>query len=188
MRPEKHHVEVAAFLRRKWMARGAIAFALRFARLKAAKAKSLGERGAALVEFAFVAPVLLLIMVGTAQFGIALNQFVMLTNAVTTGAQLFSESPGITTPYTNTVNAMIQAASPSLTLTAAVITTQVCTAVSGSSCSAWSSCSTDAACATLLTTYAGNPAQVTAQHSWSVPVPFYTFAWTTTAQMTGRIQ
>jgi hypothetical protein len=111
-------------------------------------------------------------MVGTAQFGIALNQFVMLTNAVTTGAQLFSESPGMTTPYTNTVNAMIQAASPSLTLTAAAITTQVCTAVSASTCTTWSSCSTDATCATLLNTYAGNPAQV--KHSQEIahtPIP-----------------
>jgi Flp pilus assembly protein TadG len=156
MRPEEHQ---AAIIRRKWVAGGAIAFALRFARLKAAKTKRLGGRRAALVEFAFVAPVLLLIMVGTAQFGIALNQFVMLTNAVTTGAQLFSESPGMTTPYTNTVNAMIQAASPSLTLTAAAITTQVCTAVSASTCTTWSSCSTDATCATLLNTYAGNQAQ-----------------------------
>jgi Flp pilus assembly protein TadG len=49
------------------MARGASAW--RFARSRTAKAKSLGERGAALVEFALLAPVLLLILLGTAQFG-----------------------------------------------------------------------------------------------------------------------
>ena len=64
------------------MARGATACAWRFVRFKAAKAKSLGERGAALVEFGLLAPVLLLILLGTAQFGLTLNQFVTLTNAV----------------------------------------------------------------------------------------------------------
>ncbi len=93
MRPDQHQAAVAAVIRWKWMARGAIACTLRFAPFQAAIAKSLGERGAALVEFAIVAPVLLLTMVGTAQFGIALNQVVMLSNAVTTGVQLFSISP-----------------------------------------------------------------------------------------------
>jgi Flp pilus assembly protein TadG len=58
--------------------RGAIVFAF-FVRFKAAKAKRLGERGAALVEFGLLAPVLLLILLGTAQFGLTLNQFVSLT-------------------------------------------------------------------------------------------------------------
>ncbi len=186
MRPDAHQ---DAVIRRQWMARGAIACTWRFARLKAAKAKTLGERGTALVEFALLAPVLLLILLGTAQFGLTLNQFVTLTNAVTMGVQQFSISKAIGSPYTNTVNAMTQAAAPSLTLTSAAITTQVCTALNSSGiCTAWSSCSTDATCATLLTNNAGNPAQITATHSWSLPVPGYSFAWTTTAQMTERIQ
>jgi Flp pilus assembly protein TadG len=78
MRPDEHQ---AAVIRRKCMARGAIACTLRFARFKAAKAKSLGERGTALVEFGLLAPVSLLILLGTAQFGLTLNQFVTLTNA-----------------------------------------------------------------------------------------------------------
>lgn len=58
MRPDEYQ---AVVIRRKCIARGAIGFALRFARFEAAKAKSLGERGAALVEFGLLAPVLLLI-------------------------------------------------------------------------------------------------------------------------------
>jgi Flp pilus assembly protein TadG len=148
----------------------------------------LGTRGTALVEFALTAPVLLVILLGTAQFGIALNQFVMLWNAATIGAQLFSESAGLTTPYTTTTNAVIQAASPTLTLTTAAITTQVCTAVSSGTCSTWSTCGTDAACSSLLTANGGNPAQVTATYSWSLPVLAYKYAWTSTAQVTERIQ
>jgi hypothetical protein len=45
MRPDEHQAAVPAIIHRKWMARSAIAFALRFARFKAAKAKSLGEKG-----------------------------------------------------------------------------------------------------------------------------------------------
>jgi Flp pilus assembly protein TadG len=153
-----------------------------------AAAGRLGESGAALVEFAFVAPVLLLIMVGTAQFGIALNQYIMLTNATAVGAQLFSESAGITTPYSNTVAAVIQAASPTQRLTSSNITAQVCTAVSSGSCSTWSSCSTDATCNTLLSANGGNPAKVTATYSWSLPVMQYPYAWTTALSMTERIQ
>jgi Flp pilus assembly protein TadG len=156
-----------------------------------ASAGRLGKRGAAAVEFAIVAPVLLLIMVGTAQFGIALNQYVMLTNAVAVGAQLFSTSAGTASPYTTTVNAMIQAASPTLTLPSANIAAKVCTAVSSGSCTTWSSACTDSSsptCLTLLNSYAGNPAQVTATYSWSLPIVQYTYAWTTTASMTERIQ
>ncbi len=103
MRPDEHQ---AAIIRRKCMARGAIASTLRFARLEAAKAKSLGERGTALVEFGLLAPVLLLILLGTAQFGLTLNQYVMLTNAVSMGAMQFAISRSDTTPYTDAVNAV----------------------------------------------------------------------------------
>ena len=92
MRPHEHEAEAAAIIRHKTMARGAIACAWRFVRFKAAKAKRLGERGTALVEFGLLAPVLLLILLGTAQFGLTLNQYVMLTNAVGVGAMQFAIS------------------------------------------------------------------------------------------------
>src|SRR3954471_14869620 len=85
--------------------RGVIVFAF-FVRFKAAKAKRLGERGAALVEFGLLAPVLLLILLGAAQFGLTLNQFVTLTNAVSIGGLQFALSRSDTTPYTDAVNAV----------------------------------------------------------------------------------
>lgn len=43
--------------------------------------------GQSLVEFALVLPVLLLVLMGIFQFGIALNQYLVLTNAVNAGAR-----------------------------------------------------------------------------------------------------
>lgn len=45
------------------------------------------EHGQALVEFALVAPVLLLLVLGIAQFGIAFNNSISLTQAVSAGAR-----------------------------------------------------------------------------------------------------
>ena len=51
-----------------------------------------GEEGSSLIEFAVCLPVLLLILTGTFAFGIALNNYLMLTNATTIGAQQLSIS------------------------------------------------------------------------------------------------
>ncbi|MES1255877.1 MAG: TadE/TadG family type IV pilus assembly protein [Acidobacteriota bacterium] len=45
------------------------------------------EHGQALVEFAVMLPVMLTIMVGIAQYGIAFNNYLMLTDAVRVGAR-----------------------------------------------------------------------------------------------------
>src|SRR5581483_6652862 len=50
------------------------------------------EEGQTLVEFAFVAPMLLLAVTGLLWFGIALNQYEVLTNAVANGARAFALS------------------------------------------------------------------------------------------------
>jgi Flp pilus assembly protein TadG len=52
------------------------------------------ERGAAVVEFALALPILLLIAVGTAQFGLILNDYITMTDAVRTGARQFAISRG----------------------------------------------------------------------------------------------
>jgi Flp pilus assembly protein TadG len=162
MRPNERQAAVAVVIRCKCIARGAIGFALRFARLEAAKAKSLGERGTALVEFGLLAPVLLLILLGTAQFGLTLNQFVTLTNSVSIGALQFALSRSDTTPYTDAVNAVKNAAT-SLTPTSLTITLSV----NGTGCA------TDAACATALTSNVGQPAQVTATYPCNLQVIWY---------------
>jgi Flp pilus assembly protein TadG len=145
-----------------------------------ASAGPIGKRGTVVVEFAIVVPVLLVIMTGIAQFGLTLNQFVMLTNAVASGAQLFSVSRGTTpTPYTSTVSA-IEAAAPGLIPANLTITLSV----NGTACT------TDAACQTALSNAATNPATVTATYPCSLQIALYNF-WpgcTLQSQVTEPIQ
>jgi Flp pilus assembly protein TadG len=178
MRPDEREAAEAAFVRDNWMARRTIAL---FARFKAAKAKSLGERGTALVEFGLLAPVLLLILLGTAQFGLTLNQAVMLTNAVSIGALQFALSRSDTTPYTDAVNA-VKSAATTLTPASLTITLKV-----GSPLTA---CGTDAACATALTNNVGQPSQVIATYPCNLQVMWYNFApsCNLTSQVTERVQ
>jgi Flp pilus assembly protein TadG len=76
-----------------------------------------GEDGSSLIEFAVCMPVLLLILTGTFAFGIALNNYLMLTNATTIGAQQLSISRGQTTDPCATTSSAIIAASPLLKAT-----------------------------------------------------------------------
>jgi Flp pilus assembly protein TadG len=153
--------------------------------------RALGTKGAALVEFAFIAPVLLLIVLGTAEFGIALGQFVMLTNAVGVGAMQFASSrgevaaagPPASGPYTDAVNAVRNAA-PILTPANLTITLSV----NGTACA------TDAACKTALDVNIGQPATVSATYAASFPcnllTSWYGFASTCNlgSQVTERVQ
>jgi Flp pilus assembly protein TadG len=51
-----------------------------------------GEQGSTLVEMAFVLPILLIVLTGIFSFGIILNQYLVLTNAVNNGARAFAMS------------------------------------------------------------------------------------------------
>ena len=149
--------------------RDAIAYGLRFSRFGRAKVKSLGERGSALVEFALVAPMLLLIVLGTAQFGVTLGQYVMLTNAVGVGAMQFAISRGDTTPSSDAWNAITTAAS---TLTPANI--KMTLSVNATACVTNASTlsaaqAADTTCATALTNNVGKPALVSATYTATVP-------------------
>lgn len=75
-----------------------------------------GQQGSSLVEFALVLPMFLLLTTGTFSFGIALNNYLELTNATATGAQLVAVSRGsktITNPCSAGVTA-IESAAPYL--------------------------------------------------------------------------
>jgi Flp pilus assembly protein TadG len=75
-----------------------------------------GDSGQAMVEMAYVAPVLLLLTMGMFMFGTALNKYLVLTNAVEVGGQLLAAERGETTdPCTAASNAII-AAAPNLSL------------------------------------------------------------------------
>lgn len=52
-----------------------------------------GERGANLVEFALVLPLLVLLLVGVADFGRAFNNYIIITNASREGARYASRFP-----------------------------------------------------------------------------------------------
>jgi Flp pilus assembly protein TadG len=109
--------------------------------------------GASAVEFALVAPILLLLAVGMAQFGIVLNQYIMLTEAVRDGARLLAIARGSSTPYSSTVN-QVKSSAGSLTTSSLTITTTV----NGSACA------TDSACSTALSSASGKAASVAATY------------------------
>jgi TadE-like protein len=90
--------------------------------LKIAGAKSRGktlpgvgnEEGQSLIEFAFVAPLLLVLATGIAAFGIVLNNYQALTNATNVSAQVLSASRGQTSDPCATTAQAFYAAAPTL--------------------------------------------------------------------------
>lgn len=73
------------------------------------------EEGQAILEFAFVMPVLFSLVFGIIVFGIALNNYLVLTNATNISAQQLSISRGQTTDPCNTVAHAFYSAAPNLT-------------------------------------------------------------------------
>jgi Flp pilus assembly protein TadG len=134
--------------------------------------------GTVLIEFAVTAPVLLLLVLGTFQFGIVISNYVVLTDAVGAGARQLSLSRGDSAPYTDTQS--------TITGTAANLTTSSLTitmSVNGTSCTS------DSTCQTALTNAAGKPATVSASYPCSLSVYGINFApsCTLSAQMTGLV-
>lgn len=120
--------------------------------------------GASAVEFAFVAPILIMLMIGIAKFGLVLNNYLTLTEAVATGARYLALSrDGSSSPYTGTI-AQVEGAAFNLSPASLTITTTV----NGTACSA------NATCQTLLT--AGTPAMVRATYPCDLSVFGYDFA------------
>lgn len=72
------------------------------------------RRGQAMVEFAIVVPVMLMLVTGIVSFGIVVQNSLALTNAVNTGAQLLSASRGQTTDPCATASEAVEAAAPNL--------------------------------------------------------------------------
>jgi Flp pilus assembly protein TadG len=72
------------------------------------------ERGGALVEMALCLPILLMIVTGIMSFGIALNNYIMLTNAVEIGGRQLAILRGNTTDPCSDVTTTMAAASPLL--------------------------------------------------------------------------
>lgn len=136
------------------------------------------RRGTVTIEFAVIAPVLLLLVLGTFQFGLVISNYVLLTNAVGAGARQLSLSRGGSAPYTDTVS-VITGSSPTLTAGSITITLSV----NGTTCNS------DNTCSTALTNAAGQSATVLATYPCSLSVYGYNFAPTCTlsSQMTGLV-
>src|ERR1700719_3458765 len=93
--------------------------------------------GGPAVEFALVLPMLLLLLVGMIEFGLTLNNYIMLTEAVRSGARQFAISRGGTTPYTDAVS-QIHGAAAGLNPSGVTITLSV----NGTACTSDTTCQT----------------------------------------------
>jgi Flp pilus assembly protein TadG len=125
-----------------------------------------GDRsGAAAVEFGLLAPLLLLMLMAIIQFGITLNNYLELTDAVRVAARDFAISGSSTTPMSSATTAADNSAA---NLTAASITLTY--SVNGTACT------TDSACATALAADAGDTASVTGTYPCSLSVMGLNFA------------
>jgi Flp pilus assembly protein TadG len=120
--------------------------------------------GVAALEFALVAPILLMLAVGIAKFGLMLNNYVILTEAVADGARVFALGRGVTSPKTSAVG-QVQSTASSLTGTLTITL-----AVNGTACT------TDTGCNTALSTAQGQPATVTATYPCDLVVMGVNFA------------
>ena len=73
------------------------------------------EEGAALVEFGVVFPLMMIFIMAIFSFGIALNNYIQLTDAVGIAGRALAISQGQTTDPCNTVATALYAAAPGLT-------------------------------------------------------------------------
>lgn len=78
------------------------------------KAMRGAEQGSALVEFAMVTPMILILTTGIMIFGIAMNNYLALTNAVSIGARTVAVDAGLTLDPCSVASTAIINASPAL--------------------------------------------------------------------------
>ena len=114
--------------------------------VRRSKSAVIEETGAAAVEFAMVAPLLLLLLFGIVKFGITLNNYLELTDAVRAGSRQLAIGRASATPWTDAKNAVFMAAP---NLDQPTIVSGLTMTVNGSTCG------TDAACTALLTPTSG---------------------------------
>jgi Flp pilus assembly protein TadG len=74
-----------------------------------------------MVEFALVAPVLLMLVIGIMQFGLLFNKYITLTDAVRGGARSLAIGRGLSDPCDSAVSQTVNAAS-AIGLTASQVT------------------------------------------------------------------
>jgi Flp pilus assembly protein TadG len=117
------------------------------------------QKGIAAVELAITLPVLLLIVLGLAQFGWLFSNYVMVSNAASAGARYFAAQRGTATPYSGT-QTQVQTSASLLTSS----NLSIAAAVNGGNCTSDSACAADltsaasgatVSTATVTVTYSG---------------------------------
>jgi len=93
------------------------------------------KEGVTAIEFAIISPVMLTLLIGIFQFGVAMNHQLNLTNAVAQGALTLALSRGTTTPYTS-ATAAIASAAPNL----AAAQTTITVTINGAACTDNTTC------------------------------------------------
>jgi len=112
--------------------------------------------GASAIEFALVAPVFLAMSIGMLKFGVAISQYMIVTNAAAAGATTFALSRGTNTPYGTTTTAITSAA-PSLTVASITKTLRV----SGTACTDDTTCKTALVAGATATVTVSYPCDLT---------------------------
>jgi Flp pilus assembly protein TadG len=135
--------------------------------------------GGPAVEFALLLPVLLLLVLGALQFGITLNNYIVLTNATDAAARVMAMARGSTTPYSTTTS-QVSASASNLTSTNLTVTVRVNGTL----------CASDSTCQTSLTTNQGKPVIVQASYPCDLTVYGHNYApgCTLSTQSTELIQ
>jgi len=112
------------------------------------------ERGAAAVEFALIVPILLTIVFGMIDFGLAINRYTMLNNATREGVRAASLSASASEVSTVVNDRLAD-------LKGKVSVTVSCKTPTGGSCGSWDTGHAAGGIAVVTATY---------QHSWLTPV------------------
>jgi len=155
-------------------------------RWREARSGTAADEGGALVEMAVTLPVLLLIVTGIFTFGLALNNYLELTDAVGISARLLAISRGQTTDPCSTTTAAFYKAAPYLKAANLSFTFVLNgTTYTGTSCSSGST--TTGAAGNLVQ---GQPAQITVTYPCNLAVygKNYAPSCTLTAQTTELVQ
>jgi Flp pilus assembly protein TadG len=154
-----------------------------------------GEKGVVAIEFALLAPVLLLLLLGAIQFGLVLRNYVILTNAVSVTAMQFAISRSDTKPASDAWTAITSAA-PTLTPTTNLEMTlsvgSPATACLSNANSVGTAESADSACQTALSNAAPTsggtlqPSTVTATFPCGSELTWINF-WSSTCKLTSTM-
>ncbi len=130
------------------------------------------EHGQSAVELALCLPVLLLVVTGILTFGLAINNYIILTDATGVGARALAISRGQTTDPCSTVSSAVYAASPILTKGSLNFSFSFNgSTYTGANCSSGST--TSGAAAKLVQ---GSPAQVTVTYPCVLQVYGHNYA------------